>query len=69
LTASIFRMKQPFSRGKHSSLTGGEVAGETRLLPTSTSGPHAAVAGLRLLTRDARRYRTYFPTVKVIAPA
>jgi len=31
-------------------------------------GAHAAVRGLRLLTRDARRYRTYFPTVKLIAP-
>lgn len=31
-------------------------------------GAHAAVAGLRLLTRDARRYRTYFPTVELIAP-
>lgn len=31
-------------------------------------GAHAAVAGLRLLTRDARRYRTYFPTVHIIAP-
>lgn len=31
-------------------------------------GAHAAVSGLRLLTRDARRYRTYFPTVELIAP-
>ena len=31
-------------------------------------GAHAAVAGLRLLTRDPRRYRTYFPTVELIAP-
>jgi predicted nucleic acid-binding protein len=31
-------------------------------------GAHAAVAGLRLLTRDSRRYRTYFPGVRVIAP-
>jgi predicted nucleic acid-binding protein len=31
-------------------------------------GAHAAVADFRLLTRDARRYRTYFPTVEVIAP-
>ena len=31
-------------------------------------GAHAAVAGLRLLTRDPRRYRTYFPTVDIIAP-
>ncbi len=31
-------------------------------------GAHAAVAGLPVLTRDARRYRTYFPTVKLITP-
>jgi len=31
-------------------------------------GAHAAVSEMRLLTRDARRYRTYFPTVTVIAP-
>jgi predicted nucleic acid-binding protein len=32
-------------------------------------GAHAAVAGYRLLTRDVSRYRTYFPTVDIIAPA
>jgi hypothetical protein len=32
-------------------------------------GAHAAIAGYRLLTRDVRRYRTYFPTVDIIAPA
>jgi predicted nucleic acid-binding protein len=31
-------------------------------------GAHAAVAGMTLLTRDARRYRTYFPKLKIIAP-
>jgi predicted nucleic acid-binding protein len=31
-------------------------------------GAHAAVRGFRLLTRDARRYRTFFPTVRLIAP-
>jgi predicted nucleic acid-binding protein len=31
-------------------------------------GAHAAVAGHELLTRDASRYRTYFPTVSLIAP-
>lgn len=37
-------------------------------LPDFYIGAHAAVAGHRLMTRDASRYRTYFPTVDVIAP-
>ena len=31
-------------------------------------GAHAAVLGCPLLTRDARRYKNYFPSVELITP-
>ena len=37
-------------------------------LPDFYIGAHAAAAGFRLLTRDAARYRTYFPRIPIIAP-
>jgi predicted nucleic acid-binding protein len=37
-------------------------------LPDFYVGAHAAVEGLALLTRDARRYRKYFPSLTIIAP-
>ena len=45
-------------------------AGGTRsgVLPDFFIGAHAAVRGLPLLTRDLGRYRSYYPTVEVIAP-
>jgi predicted nucleic acid-binding protein len=45
-------------------------AGGTRtgVLPDFFIGAHAAVAGLPLLTRDARRYRSYFPSVDQVTP-
>ena len=40
----------------------------TGVLPDFLIGAHAAVAQLPLLTREVRRYRTYFPSLKLIAP-
>lgn len=37
-------------------------------MPDFFVGAHAVVAGVTLLTRDSRRYRTYFPDVQLITP-
>jgi predicted nucleic acid-binding protein len=46
-------------------------AGGTRtgVLPDFFIGAHAAVLGIPVLTRDVGRYKTYFPTVELRAPA
>ena len=40
----------------------------TGVLPDFLIGAHAATLSIPLLTRDVRKYRTYFPTVDVISP-
>jgi predicted nucleic acid-binding protein len=39
-----------------------------QVLPDFFIGAHAAVEGWPLLTRDARRFKTFFPTLEVLAP-
>jgi predicted nucleic acid-binding protein len=38
-------------------------------LPDFFIGAHAAVSNLMLITRDAARYRSYFPRVKLVTPS
>lgn len=37
-------------------------------LPDFFVGAHAAVEGFHLVTRDIKRIRTYFPTVRILSP-
>ena len=41
---------------------------KTGVLPDFFIGAHAVVEDAQLLTRDARRIQTYFPTVGIISP-
>jgi predicted nucleic acid-binding protein len=41
---------------------------KAQVLPDFFIGAHAAVEGWALLTRDASRFRTYFPSLEVVAP-
>lgn len=59
---ALFLAGKAFQRYRHA---GG---GRTGVLPDFFIGAHAAVTGLPLLTRDARRYRSYFPDIDLIVP-
>ena len=41
---------------------------KTGVLPDFFIGAHAQAEGHKLLTRDAGRYKTYFPKIKLICP-
>src|SRR5262245_62017457 len=61
--ASLFLAAKVFDRYRSS--------GGTRIgvLPDFFIGAQASILHLPILTRDVRRYRTYFPTVRLISPA
>jgi predicted nucleic acid-binding protein len=60
--AALFLAGKVFAQYRRS---GGVRAG---VLPDFFIGAHAAVVRLPLLTRDIARYRTYFPSLRLIAP-
>ncbi len=41
---------------------------KSQVLPDYFIGAHAAVQGWSLLTRDASRFRSYFPSLRVLTP-
>jgi predicted nucleic acid-binding protein len=59
---SLFPAGQAFGRYR----TGG--GPRTSLIADFLIGGHAAFSSIPILTRDTRRYRTYFPEVELIAP-
>jgi predicted nucleic acid-binding protein len=60
--AALFLAGRAFQRYR------GRGGTRTSPLPDFFIGAQAAVMGIPLLTRDAQRYRTYFPTLALIAP-
>jgi len=59
---ALFLAGKAFMQYRHS---GGN---KTNVLADFFIGAHAAVSGLPVLTRDTRRYRNYFPSVRLVAP-
>lgn len=60
--AALFRAGKAFAQYRKAGGT------RTGVLPDFFIGAHAEVERPPLLTRDARRYRSYFPNVTLIAP-
>jgi hypothetical protein len=59
---ALFLAGKAFMPYKHSSGT------KNSCLPDFFIGAHASILQIPLLTRDTRRYKTYFPKLEIIAP-
>jgi hypothetical protein len=59
---ALFLAGKTFQRYRHA---GGP---KTGVLPDFFIGAHAVISDSLLITRDAARYRTYFPGIMLIAP-
>ena len=57
-----------FLAGKAFALYRSSGGQRTGVLPDFFIGAHATVIGATLLTRDTRRYRTYFPNLDLLTP-
>jgi predicted nucleic acid-binding protein len=60
--AALFLAGKVFQRYR---ISGGTRSG---VLPDFFIGAHAAVLGCALLSRDAGRYRSYFPGIRLVTP-
>ena len=60
--AALFLAGKTFERYRRAGGT------RTGVLPDFFIGAHAAVVGATLVTRDVRRYRSYFPKLELITP-
>jgi predicted nucleic acid-binding protein len=60
--AALFVAGQAFGKYRRAGGT------KTGVLPDFFIGAHAAVLDCAILTRDATRYRSYFPTVELLTP-
>ena len=59
---ALFLAARAFLKYRHEGGT------KSNVLPDFFIGAHAAVQAWGILTRDARRYRSYFPTVGLVTP-